>query len=167
MTTKLTPSTDFSMMEVRKTTFRSNYSFDAVKTFRKGALCLTVKEMIICLYRNPSLLTDMNTISLPGSRICYTNVHWQQHPLKSRSDAAPINSRLNVVVRSPTPFGLGRNGCWPLRGSQLPRALPSFFAMLPPERPQKGSTQLLQNRSPVFSFSLLLPVFVSSFFSFS
>ena len=24
---------------------------------------------------------------------------------------APINSRLNVVVRSPTPFGLGRNGC--------------------------------------------------------
>ena len=26
-----------------------------------------------------------------------------------------------------------------------------FFAMLPPERPQKGSTQHLQNRSPVFS----------------
>ena len=25
--------------------------------------------------------------------------------------AAPINSRLKVVVRSPTPFGLGRNGC--------------------------------------------------------
>ena len=36
---------------------------------------------------------------------------------------APINSRLNVVVRSPTLFGLGRNGCWPSRGSQLPRAL--------------------------------------------
>ena len=42
-----------------------------------------------------------------------------------------------------------------------------FFAMLPPERPQKGSTQLLQNWSPVFSFSFLLPFFVSSFFSFS
>ena len=56
----------------------------------------------------------------------------------------PINSRLNVVVRSPAPFGLGRNGCWPSRGSQLPRALPiHFFAMLPPERPQKGSTQHL------------------------
>ena len=40
-----------------------------------------------------------------------------------------------------------------------------FFAMLPPERLQKGSTQLLQNRSPVFSF--LLPVFVSLFFSCS
>ena len=24
---------------------------------------------------------------------------------------APINSRLNMVVRPPTPFGLGRNGC--------------------------------------------------------
>ena len=45
---------------------------------------------------------------------------------------APINSRLNVVVRSPAPFGLGRNGCWPSRWSQLPWALPiHFFAMLP------------------------------------
>ena len=35
--------------------------------------------------------------------------------------------RLNVVVWSPTPFGLGRNGCWPSRGSQLPRALPFIF----------------------------------------
>ena len=32
-----------------------------------------------------------------------------------------------------------------------------FFAMLLLKRPQKGSTQLLQNRSPVFSFSFLLP----------
>ena len=40
---------------------------------------------------------------------------------------SPINSRLNVVVRSPTPFGLGRNGCWPSPGSQLPRALPFNF----------------------------------------
>ena len=40
----------------------------------------------------------------------------------------PINSRLKVVVRSPTPFGLGRNGCWPSRGSQLPRAFLSIFS---------------------------------------
>ena len=33
------------------------------------------------------------------------------------------NSRLSVLVRSPTPFGLGRNDCWPFRGSQLPRVL--------------------------------------------
>ena len=43
--------------------------------------------------------------------------------------AAPINSRLNVVVRSPTPFGLGQNGCWPFRGFQLPRALPFIFLL--------------------------------------
>ena len=42
---------------------------------------------------------------------------------------APINSRLIVVVRSLTPFGLGRNGCWPFRGSQLPRALPFIFSL--------------------------------------
>ena len=70
----------------------------------------------------------------------------------------PANSRLNVVVRSLTPFGLVRNGCWPSRGSQMPRALPSnhFFAVLPPERPQKSSTQLFKNRSLVFP--LLLPL---------
>ena len=43
--------------------------------------------------------------------------------------SAPINSRLNVVVRFPTPFGLGRNGCWPSRGSQLPREL-SFISYI-------------------------------------
>ena len=46
--------------------------------------------------------------------------------------AAPINSRLNVVVRSPTPFGFGRNGCWTSRGSQLPRALPFIFSLCCP-----------------------------------
>ena len=46
--------------------------------------------------------------------------------------SAPINSRLNVVVRSPTPFGLGRNGCWSSRGSQLPRALPFIFSLCSP-----------------------------------
>ena len=40
-----------------------------------------------------------------------------------------MNSRLNVVVRSPTPFGLSRNGCWTFRGSQLPRALPFIFSL--------------------------------------
>ena len=40
-----------------------------------------------------------------------------------------------MVVRPPTPFELGRNGCWPSRGSQLPRALPSnkpFFRRASP-----------------------------------
>ena len=51
---------------------------------------------------------------------------WWESTEKEATITAPINSRLNVVVRSPTPFGLGRNGCWPSRGSQLPRALRSF-----------------------------------------
>ena len=42
---------------------------------------------------------------------------------------APINKRLNVVVRSPAPFGLDRNGCWPSQGSQLPQALPFIFSL--------------------------------------
>ena len=57
--------------------------------------------------------------------VCYPSavVQWQH----SEKISAPINSRLNVVVRSSTPFGLGRNGCWPSRGSQLPRALSFIF----------------------------------------
>ena len=34
-----------------------------------------------------------------------------------------------MVVRFPTPFGLGQNDCWPFRGSQLPRALPYIFSL--------------------------------------
>ena len=37
-----------------------------------------------------------------------------------------------MVVRSPTTFGLGRNGCWPSRGSQLPRAPPFIFSLCCP-----------------------------------
>ena len=48
------------------------------------------------------------------------------------SSTAPINSLLNVVVRSPTPFGLGQNGFWISLGSQLPRALPFIFSLCCP-----------------------------------
>ena len=37
-----------------------------------------------------------------------------------------------VVVRFPTPFELGRNSCWPSRGSRLPRALPFIFSLCCP-----------------------------------
>ena len=46
--------------------------------------------------------------------------------------SAPISSRLNVMMRSPTPFELDRNGCWPSRGSQLPLALPFLFSLCCP-----------------------------------
>ena len=34
-----------------------------------------------------------------------------------RPRSAPTNSRLNKIVRFPTPFRLGRNSCWSSRGS--------------------------------------------------
>ena len=34
----------------------------------------------------------------------------QQPP--QHGGAAPINNYLNMVVQSPTPCGLGQNGCW-------------------------------------------------------
>ena len=36
------------------------------------------------------------------------------------------------MVRSPTPFRLGRNGCWSYRGSQLPQALSFIFSLCCP-----------------------------------
>ena len=48
------------------------------------------------------------------------------------STSAPINSRLNMMVRSPAPFGLSRNGCWSSRGSQLPRTLLFTFSLCCP-----------------------------------
>ena len=70
--------------------------------------------------------------------------------------AAPINSRLIVVVRSPAPFGLGRNGCWPFQGSQLPRALPFIFSLcyhLNDRRRAAHSFSKVGRLFPLFLFS--------------
>ena len=69
---------------------------------------------------------------------------------------APINSRLNVVVRSPTPFGLGRNGCWPSRGSQLPIL---YLLPLPPHHRALLLAIFLRLLPP------LLPLTLSGFFN--
>ena len=56
----------------------------------------------------------------------------------------------------PDPVWVGSK--WLLAFQRVPvtsGTLLHFFAMLTPERPQKGSTQLLQNWSPVFSCSSL------------
>ena len=68
---------------------------------------------------------------------------------------APINSRLNVVVRSPTPFGLGRNGCWPSRGSQLPRALPFIFSLCCPLNYRRRAAHSIYKIGRLFSLFLL------------
>ena len=71
---------------------------------------------------------------------------------------APINNRLNVVVRSPTPFGLGRNGCWPSRGSQLPRALPYIFSLCCPLNDRRRAAHSIYKIGRLFSlFPLSCP----------
>ena len=67
---------------------------------------------------------------------------------------AQINSRLNVVVRSPTPFGLGRNGCWPSRGSQLPQALPFIFSLCCPLNDRRRAAHSIYKIGRLFSLFL-------------
>ena len=57
---------------------------------------------------------------------------------KTPRRTAPINSRLNMVMQSPTPFGLGQNGCWPSRGFQVPGHSPSFFRYAAPWTTAEG-----------------------------
>ena len=68
---------------------------------------------------------------------------------------APINSRLNVVVQSPTPFGLGRNGCWPPRGSQVPQALPFIFLLCCPLNDHRRAAHSIFKIGRLFSLFLL------------
>ena len=68
---------------------------------------------------------------------------------------APINSRLNVVVRSPTPFGLGRNGCCPSRGSKVLRALPFIFLLCCPMNDHRRAAHSFFISGFLFSLSLL------------
>ena len=58
-----------------------------------------------------------------------TAQHRQSHILIRACCSAPINSRLNVVGAVPDPVWVGQNGCWPSRGSLLPRALPYIFSL--------------------------------------
>ena len=59
-----------------------------------------------------------------------------------------------MVVRSPTPFGLGRNGCWPSRGSQLPRALPFIFSLCCPLNDRRRAAHSISKIRRLFSLFL-------------
>ena len=59
-----------------------------------------------------------------------------------------------MVVRSPTPFGLGRNGCWPSRGSQLPRALPFIFSLCCPLNDRRRAAHSIYKIGRLFSLFL-------------
>ena len=80
----------------------------------------------------------------------FTNEKWVTNKIWS----APINSRLNVVVRSPTPFGLGRNGYWPSRGSQLPQALPFIFLLCCPLNDRSRAAHSIYKIGRLFSLFL-------------
>ena len=83
---------------------------------------------------------------------------WVHSRCAKMKRAAPINSHLNVVVRSPIPFGLGRNGCWPSRGSQLPRALPYIFSLCCPLNDRRRAAHSIYKIGRLFSlFPLSCP----------
>ena len=85
-----------------------------------------------------------------GSEIRFWKIdlhHDEFHP-------APINSRLNVVVRSPALFGLGRNGCWPSRGFQLPRAFPFIFSLCCPLNDRRRAAHSFFKIGRLFSLFL-------------
>ena len=58
------------------------------------------------------------------------------------------------MVQSPTPFGLGRNGCWPSRGSQLPRALPFVFSLCCPVNDRRRAAYSFLKIGCLFSLPL-------------
>ena len=60
------------------------------------------------------------------------------------------------MVRSPAPFGLGRNGCWPSRGSQLPRAIPFIFSLCCPLNDRRRAAH------SIFKIGRLLSLFLLS-----
>ena len=79
----------------------------------------------------------------------------------TRECPAPIDSRLNVVVRSSTSFGLGRNGCWPFRGSQLPRTLPFIFSLCCPLNDRRRAAHSFFKIGRLFSLFLFSCAFLS------
>ena len=85
----------------------------------------------------------------------YFQLVWQNE-CNDQVCSAPIYSCLNVVVQSPTTFGLSRNGCWPFRGSQVSWALPFIFSLC---------CLLIDRRRAAHSFFIIGRLF--SFFLFS
>ena len=59
-----------------------------------------------------------------------------------------------MVVRSQAPFGLGRNGCWPSRGSQLPLALLSIFSLCCPLNDRRRAAHSFFKIDRLFSLFL-------------
>ena len=54
----------------------------------------------------------------------------------------------------PNPFGLGQNGCWPSRGSQIPRTLPFIFLLCCPLNNRGRAAHSFFNIGRLFSLFL-------------
>ena len=67
---------------------------------------------------------------------------------------APINIRLNMVVQSPTLFGLGQNGCWLSKGSLVPQALTFIFLLCCPLNDCSGAAHSFFKIDCLFSLFL-------------
>ena len=59
-----------------------------------------------------------------------------------------------LLVRSPTPFGLGQNDCWPSQGSQLPQALPFIFLLYCPLNNRRRAAHSIYKIGRLFSLFL-------------
>ena len=113
------------------------------------SLLISLKKDCSFLSRPTLLLGDASNLGSYHLPILLTVslsdlFHEQTYP-------APINSRLYVVVRSPAPFGLGRNGCWPFQGSQLPRALLFIFSLCCPLNDRRRAAHNIFKISRLFS----------------
>ena len=109
----------------------------------------TSAEMEFCLSWDMPQVRCLRLIRARRSRLAYAHL-------------APINNRLDVVVRSLIPFVLGQNRYWFSRGFSSPRALLSykpFFRHAPSQRPQHAASLKSVVRFLSFSLAALLLFF--------
>ena len=99
--------------------WRRNVSskFSAQETLQCFLVTLTASSLDLVLLLLPDSFKGMGA--------------WRKtiEPQKQGKSPRPTSIRLNVVVQSPTSFGLGLNSCWPFQGFQLPLALPSLSSL--------------------------------------
>ena len=105
---------------------------------------LIIIYLLILAFEPHSIYVAQATLSANAIRRTKTSV------------SAPINGRLKVVVQSLAPFGLSRNGCWPSRGSQLPRALPFIFSLCCPLNDRRRAAHSIFKIGRLFSLFLFL-----------
>ena len=107
-----------------------------------------MKKSYFLKYNSLQYTSDMLTTRFPSS-------------ITKLKQTTPIHSRLNVVVRSPIPFGLSQNGCWPSQGSHSPQALgQTIFLPCCPLNDLRSAARSFFKISLFSLFSCLSPAFL-------